>query len=184
MQIGIGQVDLAILLPVCAAAWNLTGGQTLFAPRKDSGRVYLSSDGLFAVETPDGWEPREQEGSSEVTFLRGKAVVSVGAAEDESGDTVEEILEFNKSVVRRLCPAAEIWTEGKAAVAGAPGAYFSMLCPGPQAGTIVRVSAALIRERFLIFKVAAPCAELYAAQAAIDRIARSLRDGWPTLDPQ
>jgi hypothetical protein len=101
----------------------------------------------------------------------------VGAAEDGSGDTVEEILEFNKSVVRRLCPAAEMWAEGKVALGGVPGAYFSMLCPGPQADTIVRVSAALIHERFFIFKVAAPFAELYAAQAAFDRIARSLRAG-------
>ena len=41
MRIGTSQIDLAILLPAFAAAWNLAGGQTMFAAQKDSGRVYL-----------------------------------------------------------------------------------------------------------------------------------------------
>ena len=79
MRIGTSQIDLAILLPAFAAAWNLAGGQTMFAAQKDSGRVYLSPDGLFAVEAPAGWEVRKQEGSNEVTFLNGEVSVSVAA---------------------------------------------------------------------------------------------------------
>jgi hypothetical protein len=133
MQMILSQVDLAILLPAFAAAWNLAGGQTLFAAQRDSGRVYLSPDGLFAVEAPAGWELRKQEGSNEVTFLNGQVSVSVAAAETEAGDTVDQFLEVNKSLLRHMCPAAEVWAEGNATVAGTSGAYFTMFCPGPRA---------------------------------------------------
>jgi PsbP len=181
MQMGMSQVDLAILLPAFAAAWNLVGGQTLFAAQKDSGRVYLSPDGLFAVEAPAGWEIRTQEGSNEVTFLNGQVSVSVAAAETEAGDTVDQFLEVNKSLVRHMCPAAEVLAEGKATVAGASGAYFTMFCPGSRARTIVRVAAALSHKRLFVFKIAAPSAELYAVQATIDSMAHSFSecDGLP-----
>ena len=181
MQMSMSQVDLAILLPAFAAAWNLAGGQTMFASQKDSGRVYLSPDGFFAIEAPVGWELCKQEGSNEVTFLNGEVSVSVAAVETEAGDTVDQFLEVNKSLVRHMCPAAEVWAEGKATVAGAAGAYFTMFCPGRRTRTIVRVSAALSHRRLFIFKIAAPSAELYAVQATIDRMAHSFseRDGLP-----
>jgi hypothetical protein len=177
----MSQVDLAILLPAFAAAWNLAGGQTMFAAQKDSGRVYLSPDGLFAVEEPAGWELRKQEGSNEVTFLNGQVSVSVAAAETEAGDTVDQFLEVNKSLLRHMCPAAEVWAEGNAMVAGASGAYFTMFCPGPRARAIVRVAAALSHKRLFIFKIAAPSAELYAVQGTIDNMEHSFRecDGLP-----
>jgi hypothetical protein len=176
MKMGMSQVDFAILLPAFAAAWNLTGGQSMFAAQKDSGRVYLSPDGLFVVEAPFGWELHKQEGSNEVTFLSGQVSVSVAAAETEAGDTVDQFLEVNKSLVRHMCPAAEVWAEGKATVAGASGAYFTMFCPGPRTRTIVRVSAALSHKKLFIFKIAAPSAELYAVQATIDSMAHSFRE--------
>jgi hypothetical protein len=181
MHMGMSQVELAILLPAFAAAWNLAGGQTMFAAQKDSGRVYLSPDGLFAVEAPAGWELRKQEGSNEVTFLNGEVSISVVAAETEAGDTVDQFLEVNKSLVRHMCPAAEVLAEGKAKVAGASGAYFTMFCPGSRGRTIVRVAAALSHKRLFIFKIAAPSAELYAVQATIDNMAHSFRecDGLP-----
>jgi len=181
MQIGISQVDLAILLPAFAAAWNLAAGQTMFAVQKDSGRVYLSPDGLFAVEAPAGWELRKQEGSNEVAFLNGQVSVSVEAAETEAGDTVDQFLEVNKSLLRHMCPAAEVWAEGRARVAGTSGAYFTMYCPGPCARTIVRVAVALSHKRLFVFKIAVPSAELYAVQATIDKIEHSFTecDGLP-----
>ena len=177
MQMGMNQIDLAILLPACAAAWNLVGGETPFAARRSSGRVYLSPDGFFAVEAPVGWEHHQQEGSNEVTFLHGKVVVSVSTAENEAGDTIEQFLEFSKSIVRHIWPASEVWHQGKTTVAGASGAYFTMFCPGQRARTIVRIAAALNHERFYLFKIAAPSEELPAVQAAIDRMAQSLRAG-------
>jgi hypothetical protein len=176
MQIGISQVDLAILLPAFAAAWNLAAGQTMFAVQKDSGRVYLSPDGLFAVEAPAGWELRKQEGSNEVAFLNGQVSVSVEAAETEAGDTVDQFLEVNKSLLRHMCPAAEVWAEGRARVAGTSGAYFTMYCPGPCARTIVRVAAALSHKRLFVFKIAVPSAELYAIRATIDKIEHSFTE--------
>ena len=181
MQMGMSQVDLAILLPAFAAAWNLVGGQTMFAAQKNSGCVYLSPDGLFAVEAPAGWELCKQEGSNEVTFLNGEVSASVAAVETEAGDTVDQVLEVNKSLVRHMCPAAEVLAEGKVTVAGSSGAYFTMFCPGPRTRTIVRVSAALSHKRLFIFKIAVPSAELYTVQATIDSMAHSFRecDGLP-----
>jgi hypothetical protein len=178
---GMSQVDLAILLPAFAAAWNLAGGQTLFAAQKNSGRIYLSPDEIFVVEAPDGWELRKQEGSNEVTFLNGQVSVSVAADETEAGDKVDQFLEVNKSMVRHMCPAAEVWAEGKATVAGASGAYFTMYCPGTRARTIVRVAAALSHKRLFVFKIAVPSAELYAVQATIDKIEHTFTecDGLP-----
>jgi hypothetical protein len=181
MQMSMSQVDLAILLPAFAAAWNLVGGQTMLAAQKDSGHVYLSPDGLFAIEAPAGWELRKQEGSNEVTFLNGEVSVSVAAAETEAGDTVDQFLEVNKSLVWHMCLAAEVLAEGKVTVTGASGAYFTMFCPGPRGRMIIRVAAALSHKRLFIFKIAAPSAELYTVQATIDSMAHSFRecDGLP-----
>ena len=49
MQMGISRIDLAILLPAFATAWNLAGGQTLFASLKASGRAFLSLEVFFAI---------------------------------------------------------------------------------------------------------------------------------------
>jgi hypothetical protein len=172
---GISQVDLAIFLPAFAAAWNLVGGERLFASQATSDRLYASPDGFFTIEAPSGWEQSRQQNSNELTFAMGEVSVSVSTAEAEAGDSVEQFLEFNKSLVRHMCPAAEVWAEGKAAIAGASGSYFSMICPGPRMRTKVRVAAAEIQKRLLIFKSATPTAELYTAQAVIDRMEQSLK---------
>lgn len=177
MLVGIGQIDIAILLPAFAAAWNLVGGQTLLAPQKASGRVYRSPDGFFTVEAPAGWQMGTEEEANELTFVNADVSVNIAAVEAEEGDTVDQILEINKALLRHLCPSGEIWSEGAATVAGAPGAYFTMFCPSARTRTIVRISAALCQKRIFIFKMAAPCAELHAVQAAIDRIMASIKTG-------
>ena len=111
MQMGICQVDLAILLPAFAAAWNLVGGQTMFAAQKNSGCVYLSPDGLFAVEAPAGWELCKQEGSNEVTFLNGEVSASVAAVETEAGSAgmlKDKFAEGRYMDVAGLCKVAHI----------------------------------------------------------------------------
>jgi len=175
MHMGILQVDLAILLPAFAAAWNLVGSESIFAGPQTYDRLFPSPDGFFAVEAPGDWEYGMQEASNELTFANGEVSVSVATAQTESADTVEQFLEFNKSLLRHMCPTAELWTEGKATVAGASGAFFTMVCPGPKARTIVRVVAARVQNRLLIFKTAAPTAELHAVQDVIDRMELSLR---------
>ena len=172
---GMSQVDLAILLPAFAAAWNLVGGEKLFSSQLTPDRLYSSPDGFFMVEAPGDWEQSQQQESNELTFTKGEVSVSVATAETEAGDPVEQFLEFNKSLLRHMCPTAVLWGEGEATVAGAPGAYFTMLCPGPRVRTMVRVAATGIRKRLLIFKTAAPTAELYAVQGVIDRMEQSLR---------
>lgn len=175
MTMGISQVDLAILLPAFAAAWNLVGGERLFASSQASDRPYQSPDGFFAIEAPCDWEHCQQHASNEMTFTSGQVSVSVSTAETAASDSVEQFMEFNKSLLRHMCPTAVLWAEGDAKVAGAPGAYFSMVCQGPRVRTIVRVAAARLQNRLLIFKTAAPTAELYAVQEIIDRMERSLR---------
>jgi hypothetical protein len=177
MLMGMSQFDLAILLPACAAAWNLVCGKTPFAVDEASGHIYQSPDGSFAVEAPIGWKHRRQAGSNEVIFLNGNVSVSVATAETNADDTIDQFLEFNKTLLRYMCPAAEVRTEGQIAIAGAPGAYFTMECPGPRKRTIVQIAVALIRKKLYIFKAAAPSEELYVVQAAIDRMAQSLRAG-------
>ena len=54
MKTGISPIDLAILLPVLVAAWNLTVGHTQFASPKNAGCAFLGPDGSFAVEEPTG----------------------------------------------------------------------------------------------------------------------------------
>jgi len=175
MQMGMSQVDLAILLPAIAAAWNLVGGESLFANQKASDRLYLSPDGFFSIQAPGDWKHGQQAESNELTFVRDQVSVSAATAETEADDSVEQFLEFNKSLLRHMCPTAEVWAEGQATVAGVSGAYFTMLCPGPRARTIVRVATARIQDRLLIFKTAAPTAELHAVQEVIDRMEQSLR---------
>ena len=175
MHMGMSQVDLAILLPAFAAAWNLVGGERLFVGQQTSDRLYTSPDGFFAIEAPSDWEQSRQHASNELTFTSGQVSVSVSTAETEAGDSVEQFLEFNKSLLRHMCPTADMWGEGPATVAGVPGAYFTMLCPGPRARTIVSIAATRIQDRLLIFKTAAPTAELYAVQDVIDCMGQSLR---------
>jgi len=181
MQMGISQIDIAILLPAFAAAWNLAGGQRPFAAQKVTGRTYRSMDGFYSIEAPSDWEFHQQEGSNEVTFHKGKVSVSVTTAETAAGDTAERFLEFNMSLLSQICLAAEVWAEGNTTVAGVPGAYFTMFCPGPRERTIVRVAAALLHGKFYIFKIAAPCAEWHETQSIIDRMAQSFKagDGMP-----
>jgi hypothetical protein len=52
MQLRISRIDPAILLPDFATAWNLAGGQTVFASPKDTGRAFLSPYGSFATKGP------------------------------------------------------------------------------------------------------------------------------------
>lgn len=175
MLMGMSQVDLAILLPAFAAAWNLVGGERLFASQQTPDRRYTSLDGFFAVEAPDNWELDQQKASNELIFTCGQVTVSVSTAQTEAGDSVEQFLEFNKSLLRHMCPTADLWAEGTTTVADAPGGYFTMLCPGPRVRTIVSVAAARIQNKLLIFKTAAPTAELYAVQEVVDRMEQSLR---------
>jgi hypothetical protein len=175
MFMGISQVDFAILLPAFAAAWNLVGGDRLFANQQASERLYPGPDGFFAIEAPGDWEHCRQLASNELTFTSGQISVSVSTAATEAGDSVEQFLEFNKSLLRHMCPAAVLWGEGQATLASVPGAYFTMVCPGPRARTMVRIAVARIQNRLLIFKTAAPTAELYAAQEVINRMEQSLR---------
>ncbi len=177
MQMGISEIDMAILLPACAAAWNLVGGHTSFSDRKSAARVYHSPDGFFAIEAPVGWVQLKLDVSNELAFVSGKISVSVSAVETQAGDTVDQFLELNKAIVRSMCPVAEVLAEGQAKVAGASGAYFTMYCPGARGRTIVRVAAALIRRRLYIFKSAAPSAELYTAQTVINRMEHSFKVG-------
>lgn len=175
MQVGIGQLDIAIMLPAFAAAWNLVGGQALLTPQRASSRAYHSPDGFFSVEAPAGWQLGAEEEANELTFVNGDVSVNVAAVEAEDGDTVDQILEINKALLRHLCPSGEVWSEGAATVAGAPGAYFTMFCPAPRARTIVRISAAQHQKRIFIFKMAAPCAELHTVQAVIDHMMASIK---------
>jgi len=175
MPMGISQVDLAILLPAFAAAWNLIGGEKIFAGSPASERSFQSPDGFFALEAPADWEHGQQHATNELAFTCGEVNVSVATAETEADDSVEQFLEFNKSLLRHMCPTAVLWSEGQTTVAGASGAFFTMVCPGTRARTIVRVAAARIQNRLLIFKTAAPTAELYAVQEVIDRMEQSLR---------
>jgi hypothetical protein len=172
---GITQVDLAILLPAFAAAWNLVGGERLFAGQQTSVRLYPSPDGFFAVEAPGDWEHGLQPACNELTFASGRVTVSVATAETETSVSVAQFLEFNKAILRHICPTAVLLGEGPATVAGASGAYFTMVCPDPRARSIVRVAVARIRNRLLVFKTAAPTAELYAVQDALNQMERSLR---------
>jgi hypothetical protein len=75
MQMGISPIDLAILLPAFVAAWNLVGGQTLFASPKDTGRAFLSPDGSFAIEAPAG-DPDFQAQEPESRFSHSRDAYS------------------------------------------------------------------------------------------------------------
>lgn len=171
-MLGISQIDLAILLPAFAAAWNLAGEESLLAAPRVSGRCYRSSDGSYTIEVPSEWELNRRVDSNELTFLNGEVSVSVAT---EEGDSVDQFLEISKALVRSICPAAELWSEGGARVAGAPGGYFTMSCPSPLGRTIVRVSAALSNHKLFVFKMAAPCAELYAVEAIVNEMAASFK---------
>ena len=166
-------LKLAVLLLVGAVAALPTFGQTQPTPPAESGRTYQSPDGAFSIAVPAGWKTRQEEGSNEVTFLSGYISVSVSVAATEPGDTVEKWLDINKSSLEQQCPNAEIREEGKTTVAGFPGAFFSMFCPGPRLPTIVRIAVAIRNGQFLIFNVTSPSAQLAAAQPDIDRMALS-----------
>jgi hypothetical protein len=163
-----------------ATAWIHVSGQ---APPAALAHwlTYQSRDTFFVVDMPPGWEYRTSEDSNEVVFQRGNVSVSLAAANKDEDNTVEQLLEVNKSLLRRQCPTAEMREEGKTTVAATLGAYFTMFCPGPRSPTIVRISAALNYGKFFIFNVTAPSAELPAVQATIDRMAQSFKvsDGLP-----
>jgi hypothetical protein len=171
----LSQIDLAILLPAFAAAWNLAGGNKTIAVPRRSTRPYRAPDGSFSLEVPEGWEHRVEEAGGEVTFLHGEVSVNVSVAQAEDGDAIDQCLEINKALLRHLCPTAEIWAEGTTMLTGATGAYFTMYCPGPRVRTVVRISAALCRNQLIVFKFALPSAELYAAQTVLDRMVQSLK---------
>lgn len=179
MMMGVSQVELAILLPACAAKWTLSRGNRFAgksAPaQKSPRRVYYSSDGYFAVEPPLGWQQRRHDNSNEVTFAKGKVSVSLAAVECESGDTVEEFIAFKKSLMRHLCPAGEMREEGATLVAGIPGVFFTFYCPSSR--TCLHVAASLNCGKFFVLKIAAPNEESPALEADIARIAQSFLPG-------
>jgi hypothetical protein len=156
-----------------ASGWIPAGAQ----PVPAHWLSYQSHDLFYLIDYRSDWEFVEQDESNEVKFQSGNVSVSVAAANDDEGYTVEQFLEVNKSLLRQQCPAAEVQEEGKATVAGVPGAYFTMFCPGPRLPTVVRISVALNFGKFFILNVTAPSAELPAFQAAIDRMARSFKAG-------
>jgi uncharacterized protein YbdZ (MbtH family) len=140
-------------------------------------RAYQSPDGAFSLEVPAGWKARKEEGSNEVSFLLGNVTVSVGTITIVQGETVERWMEASKALLKEQCVTAEIQAEGKTTVAGAPGLFFTMYCPGPRLPTTVRESAALSNGRIFIFNITAPTLQLAASQAAIDSMANSFRAG-------
>ena len=72
------------------------------------------------------------EASNELGLLCGQVSVSVATAKTEAGDSVEQFLEFNKSLLRHMCPTAVLWGEGLVTVAPEPlEPIFTMVCPGP-----------------------------------------------------
>lgn len=105
---GIAQIDLAILLPAFAAAWNLAGGQAFTAPLKRLSRTHRTPDGYFTVEAPSEWALGKEEEANELTFVNGDISVNIAAVEAEDGDTIDQILEINKSLLRHLCPAGDL----------------------------------------------------------------------------
>jgi hypothetical protein len=174
----------AALVVACAGSWLVANGQAQPAATGTAApRMYRSVDGAFAVEVPAGWQVRKEDGSNEVTFLNGNVSVSVATAATEDGDTVAKLMEVNKSMLKQQCPAAEVKEEGKATVAGAVGAYFSMFCPGPKLPTTVRMSASIKNGTFFMFNVTSPTAQLAEAEPAIDRVARSFRAPGQNLQP-
>jgi hypothetical protein len=140
-----------------------------------SAHTFQSPDGAFSVDVPAGWQTHPEEGSNEVSFLYGKVSVSIATAATEPGDTIEAWLTVNKSQLKEQCPDARVQAEGKAIVAGVPGAYFSMYCPGPRLPTTVRIAVSILNGQFLIFNTTAPTAQLAPLQAEIDRMAQSFR---------
>jgi uncharacterized protein YbdZ (MbtH family) len=140
-------------------------------------RAYQSPDGAFSLEVPAGWKTRKEEGSNEVSFLLGNLTVSVGTVDTDQGETVERWIEASKLLLKEQCVTAEIQAEGKTTVAGAPGAFFTMYCPGPRLPTTVRESAALLNGKIFTFNITAPTLQLAPNQAAIDSMANSFRAG-------
>jgi len=140
-------------------------------------RAYQSPDGAFSLEVPAGWTARKEEGSNEISFLLGHVSVSVGAVPTGRGETVERWLDVSKSLLKEQCPTAEVQTEGKTTVAGAPGLSFTMFCAGPHLPTTVRESAALLNGKMFTFNITAPTLELGPAQTDIDSMASSFRLG-------
>jgi hypothetical protein len=183
MRTGMIYLRCAALLMACAGAWIAGNGQSQSGTSGAAPRVYQSQDGAFSVEIPAAWQVRKEDGSNEVTILSGNVSVSVATAATEEGDTVAKLLEVNKSLLKQQCPAAEVKEEGKATVAGAVGAYFSMFCPGPHLPTIVRISASMKNGTFFMFNVTSPTAQLAEAEPVIGRMAHSFQAGGRNLQP-
>jgi len=140
-------------------------------------RAYQSPDGAFSLEVPAGWTARKEEGSNEISFLLGHVTVSAGAVPISPGQTVDHWVETSKLLLKEQCPTAEVQTEGKTTVAGAPGVTFTMFCPGPRLPTTVQESAALLNGKIFTFNITAPSLEISSAQSDIDSMAKSFRFG-------
>jgi peroxiredoxin len=177
MRIGTTQFKFAILLLGCAVTRIPANMQSPTVNVTTVARAYQSPDGAFSIEVPAGWQVRNEEGSNEVTILRGNVSVSVSTEGTEAGTNVEQWLEVNKSLLRQQCPTAEIREEGKTTVAGEAGAYFSMYCPGPRLPTIVIMSTAIKNGKLYSFNVTSPSAQLAAAQPEIDKMGQSFLPG-------
>jgi hypothetical protein len=174
-------IESAILLLAGASTWNPAAAQSPPATRTAHWLSYQSHDTFYLVDYRSDWEFVEQDETNEVKFQSGNVSISVAAANNDEGKTVEQFLEANKSLLRQQCPASEMREEKKTIVAGIPGATFTMFCPGPRLPTIVRISASANFGKLFVFKVTAPTAELPALQAYIDRMAQSFKpsDGLP-----
>jgi len=181
MHSAMTMIETTIMLLSSTAAWNLACAQAPPTTQTAHWLTYQSRDLFFVVDRPSAWDYRTEEDSNEVVFQSGNLSVSVAVANNDEGNTADQFLEVNKSLLRQQCPAAEMREEGKARVAGVPGAYFTMFCPGPRLPTIVRISAAANYRKLFIFNVTVPIAELPAFQADIDHMARSFKasDGLP-----
>jgi hypothetical protein len=170
------KTGLAIVL-LGAAGWISAGAQ----PAPAHWLNYQSHDAFYRIDYRTDWEIVEQDETNEVKFQRGNVSVTVAAAKNDEGNTVEQFLEINKSRLRQQCPAAEVREEGKTTVAGVSGATFTMFCPGPRLPTIIRISASINFGKFFILNVTGPAGELPDAQPVIDRMTRSFKpsDGLP-----
>jgi hypothetical protein len=177
----MGLIETAVVLLSGAVAWNLASAQTSTTAAPAHWLTYQSHDLFYLIDYRSDWEFVEQDGSNEVKFKSGNVSVSVAVENNDDNNTVEQFLEMNKSLLLQQCSRAEIKEEGKTTVAGVPGAYFTMVCPGPGLPTLVRISASLSFGKLFILNVTSPRAELPKVQAGIDRMVQSFKvgDGLP-----
>jgi len=177
----MGTIRRMVLLLFGTAALSPAGAQAPPTRLPVHWMTYQSRDLFFLVERPSDWEVRTADGSNEVVFQSGNVSVNVAVVNNDENNTVDQFLEVNKSLLRQQCPAAETREEGKASVAGIPGSYFTMFCPGPRLPTIVRISVSMNYGKFFVFNLTSPSEELPAIQQTIDHMAQSFKpsDGLP-----